>query len=124
MGKRIRPGAAVLAALCGIAIGVGALFRWVAAHGSRPATGITHTALSGLAHWRYHNTSPFLQSFGAVVVLTGILVLVTGLIGWRVATGFFSVLALGAAGTWIGLNAYHYRASARCPPTTCGSAPG
>jgi hypothetical protein len=108
VSNRIRPPAALLAALCGAAIGVGALLRWVAARGARPAAGMTHTSITGLFHWAYHNSSPFLRSFSGVVVLAGILVVIAGLIGWRLVTGLFSLLALTAAGLWLGLNTSHY----------------
>jgi hypothetical protein len=62
-----------------------------------------------LFRWSYENSSPFLRSFGAVIVLAGFLVLVGGLVGSRFVTGLFSVLALAAAGLWIALNAKHYK---------------
>ena len=103
-----RAGVALLVALCGIAIGVGALLPWVAARGPRPRSGITHTSVAGLFRWSYENASPFLRSFGAVVLLTGVLVLIGGLAASRVVAGFFALVALAAAGLWIGLNASHF----------------
>jgi hypothetical protein len=108
VSTRIRPAAALLTALCGAAIGVGALLSWVVARGARPASGMTHTSIAGLFHWAYHNSSPFLRSFSAVVVLAGILVVIAGLLGWRLLTGLLSLVALAAAGLWLGLNTSHY----------------
>jgi hypothetical protein len=103
-----RPAVAVLTALSGIAIGVGALLPWVEARGNRPRSGITHTSVAGLFRWSYENSSPFLRSFGAVVLLAGILVLLGGLAASRLLAGLFSLVALAAAGLWIGLNASRY----------------
>ncbi|HEY1915398.1 MAG TPA: hypothetical protein VGH27_07460 [Streptosporangiaceae bacterium] len=108
MSTHVRPAAALLTALCGAAIGVGALLSWVAAQGRRPASGMTHTSITGLFHWAYHNSSPFLRSFSAVVVLIGVLVVIAGLVGWRLLTGLLSLVALAAAGLWLGLNTSHY----------------
>ena len=106
--NRRRPGVVFIAALCGIAIGVGALLPWVEARGPRPASGITHTSVAGLFHWSYETTSPFLRSFGAVVLLAGVVVFLGALAAGRVVTALFSLVALAAAGLWIGLNASHY----------------
>jgi hypothetical protein len=103
-----RSGVAPLAALCGIAIGVGALLPWMDARGPRPQCGITHTSVAGLFRWSYENASPYLRSFGAVILLAGVLVLLGGLAASRAVTGCFSLVALSAAGLWIGLNASHY----------------
>lgn len=103
-----RPGVAFIAALCGIAIGLGALLPWVVARGPRPRSGITHTSVPGLFHWSYENASPFLRSFGAVVLVAGVLVFLGALAAARLVTGFFALVALVAAGLWIGLNASHY----------------
>lgn len=100
--------AAVIAALSGIAIGVGAVLPWVCARGRRPTSGIAHTPVTGLFHWSYQATSPFLRSFGMAVAVAGILVIISALIGSRILTALFSLAALAAAGLWIGLNATHY----------------
>jgi hypothetical protein len=105
---RRRAGAAVITALSGIAIIVGALLPWVQARGPRPASGITHTSVAGLFRWSYEDSSPFLRSFGGAMVLAGALVVVGALIGSRFVAGLFSLVALAGAGLWIGLNASHY----------------
>ncbi len=106
--NRRRPGVVFIAALCGIAIGVGALLPWVEARGPRPASGITHTSVAGLLHWWNETTSPLLRSFGAVVLVAGVLVFLGALAAGRVVVALFSLVALAAAGLWIGLNASHY----------------
>jgi hypothetical protein len=103
-----RPVAVGVAGLCGVAIGVGAVLPWVSARGLRPASGINHTSLAGLFQWTYSNSSPFLRSFGAAVLLTGILVLLSALLGSRTLVALFSLMALAAVGLWIGLDATHY----------------
>jgi len=94
--------------LCGILIAVGAVLSWVRARGARPASGINHAALSGLLHWSQAYTSSFLRSFGFAVVIAGVLVLAGGVLGSRVATGLFSLVALAAAILWLVLEATKY----------------
>jgi len=106
--NRRRPGVVFIAALCGIAIGVGAVLPWVDPRGPRPASGITHTSVAGLFHWSYEDTSQFLRSFGVVVLAAGVLVFLGALAARRVVVALFSVVALAAAGLWIGLNVSHY----------------
>ena len=98
----------LLVALCGIAIAVGAFPTWVSARGRRPSSGIRHTAISGLFHWRYTYTGPFTLSFALIVVACGALVFVGGVFASRLVAGLFTLIALGAAGVWIGLNSSHY----------------
>jgi len=43
-----------------------------------------------------------------VVVVAGALVFVGGVFASRLLAGLFSLIALAAAGAWIGLNAAHY----------------
>lgn len=107
---RRRPFVSVIAGLCGIAIGVGAWMPWIGARGSRPASGIGHTALTGLSHWSYQN-SGFFTSFAIAVAACGLLVLLGAMAGSRVITAFFSLIALAAAGLWIGLDASHYHSA-------------
>lgn len=108
MNSRRRPVVAVFVALCGIAIAVGAILTWVDARGPRPASGIRHTAISGLFHWSYQYTGSFLTSFAMVVVVAGALVFIGGLAASRLLAVLFSFIALAAAGVWIGLDASHY----------------
>jgi len=100
----------VFISLCGIAIAVGAVLGWVRARGARPASGINHAALSGLLHWSQTYTSSFLRSSGFAVVIAGVLVVVGGVLGSRVAAGLFSVVALAAGILWVVLEATRYSA--------------
>lgn len=110
MKKQRRAGASVLVLLCGLAIVAGAFLTWVDAKGARPASGIAHTSIAGLFHWSYQVSAPFLRSFALAVVVCGALVAIGALAASRFLAGLFSVLALAAAGLWIGLNASHYHA--------------
>lgn len=103
----------LIAGLCGIAIVAGALMPWIAARRPRPASGIGHTALTGLLSWSY-KSSGFFTSFEIAVVACGALVLIGAMAGSRFLAGFFALLALAAAALWIGLNASHY-SSANLP---------
>jgi len=103
-----RSAVATLVALCGIAISVGATQTWVSARGRRPSSGIQHTAIAGVLHWHYQHTSSFTTSFAMVVIVAGALVFVAGVFASRLLAGLFSLIALAAAGAWIGLNATHY----------------
>jgi hypothetical protein len=111
MRNRRRNSVALLVALCGAAIVVGSFLSWVAARGRRPASGIEHTAISGLFHWSYQYSGSFLSSFAMVVVVTGALVIIGGVTASRFVTALFSLVALAAGGLWIGLNASHYSAT-------------
>ena len=106
--RRRSAAAAVIVVLSGIAIAVGASLPWICARGRRPSAGIAHTSVAGLFHWSYQTSSTFLSSFGIAVAAAGILVLIGGLIGSRLLAALFSLIALAAAGLWIGLNATHY----------------
>jgi hypothetical protein len=106
--KTRRRSAAVIVTLSGAAIAAGGALPWVCARGRRPTSGITHTSLTGLFHWSYQTSSPFLRSFGLAVVVAGVLVLIGGLIASRALAALFSLIALAAGGLWIGLNATHY----------------
>jgi len=97
-----------LITLCGGAIAAGAALPWVDADGTRPASGITHTAFGGLRHLTYAH-SAVATSFAVVVATAGALVFVGGLAASRLLTGSFSVIALATAALWIYLNAHHYR---------------
>ena len=67
-----------------------------------------HTAISGVLHWHYQTTSSFTNSVAMVVIVAGALVFVGGVFASRLLAGLFSLIALAAAGAWIGLNAAHY----------------
>jgi len=108
MRTRRRGAVALLVGLCGIAIAAGAFPMWVNARGRRPASGIRHTAISGLLHWHYRYTATFTLSFALIVIACGALVLVGGAFASRLVAGLFSLIALAAAGVWIALNASRY----------------
>lgn len=108
MRRRRRAGVAVLVGLCGIAIVAGARLSWVSARGTRPASGITHTSITGLFHWSYQYCASFVGSFAFPVIMAGVLVFIGGLVASRLLAGLFSFIALAVAGLWIGLNASHY----------------
>jgi hypothetical protein len=108
--KRRRAGVAVTVGLCGIAIVAGAKVGWVGARGTRPASGITGTSITGLLTWSYHATASFVSSFALVVIVAGVLVFLGGLLASRLLAALFAFVALAAAGLWIGLNASHYNA--------------
>ena len=109
MARQRRFGASLIVLLCGLVIVVGAFLTWVDARAARPASGITHTSITGLFRWSYQNAAPFVSSFALAVVVAGALVAIGGFVASRLLASLFSVLALAAAGLWIGLNASHYR---------------
>lgn len=94
--------------LCGVAIAAGAFFGWIDAKGARPASGVKHTSITGLFHWSFQNSSSFLRSFGMVLAVVGVLVLIGGLIASRFMAALFAVIALAVAVLWIGLDASRY----------------
>ena len=108
MRTRRRAAVAVLVALCGIAIAGGSVLAWIRARGSRPGSGVRHTAISGLLHWSYQPTGLFTHSFAMVILVAGALVFVGGVFASRLLAGLFSLVALVASVTWIGLNATFY----------------
>ena len=111
MRRRHRVLVGLFIALCGIAIAVGSELTWIASLHGRPATGVNHTSLDGLLHWAYQHTGSFVKSFAIVLVVAGVLVVIGGLFGWRVPAGLFSLIALVAAGLWLGLYSSHYSSS-------------
>jgi hypothetical protein len=94
--------------LCGIAVAVGSKLTWIAAKHGRPATGIDHTSIAGVLHWSYQNTGSFVKSFGIVVVVAGVLVVLGGLFGSRVLAGLFAIIAFLVGALWLGLYASHH----------------
>jgi hypothetical protein len=103
-----RAAVAVLVALCGIAIAAGSVLTWITSRGSRPSSGIRHTAISGVLHWSYQPTGLFTHSFAMVVLVAGALVFVGGVLASRLLAGPFSLIALAASTAWLGLYATHY----------------
>ena len=108
MKKPRRPMIAIIVALCGLAIAIGAIQPWVKPRGRRPGSGISHTAIAGLTHWNYQHTASFDHSFAVVIVVAGGLVFVGGLVASELVASLFSFIALAVSGAWIGLNATHY----------------
>ena len=111
MRTRRRALVAALITLCGIAISVGSIQTWVSARGPLPSSGIQHTAVAGVLHWRYQSTSIFSSSFAMVVIVAGALVFVGGVLASQQFASLFSVIALAAAGVWLGLDATRYSPS-------------
>jgi len=104
----MRPEAAIVVALCGIAIAVGAVLPWSKPRGIRPGASLTHTSVTGLVHWGYHDASPFTRSVAIVVLVLGVLVVLCGVFGLRLLAGLFCLLALAAGGAWLYLYASRY----------------
>jgi hypothetical protein len=111
MSKRGRTVVAVLIILCGLAIVAGSRLGWVKHAGSRPASGIQDTAVTGLLHWSYQPCNTYFNSFSFVVLLCGILVVLGALLASRMIVGLFALLTLLAGGLWIALNISHYKAA-------------
>lgn len=111
VGSQRRVSIAVLVALCGAAIALGSMRSWVAAGGTRPASGIDHTAIRGVLHWHYQSTASFTNSFALVVLVAGALVFVGGVFASPLVASLFSFVALAATGVWIGLNATYFSPS-------------
>jgi hypothetical protein len=105
---RIRPPVATFTAFCGVATAVGSLLTWVSARGARPRMGMDHTSFSGMLVYSFTNVNPFWESVGFVVVVLGVLMAIGALVGLRTLTVLAAVLALAAAGMWIGLTVHHY----------------
>ena len=108
MQPRRRAAIAALIALCGIAISIGSIQTWVSADGTRPISGLQHTAVAGALHWRYQSTSTFSSSFAMVVIVAGALVFIGGLLASQQFASMFSFIALAAAAVWLGLNMTHF----------------
>ena len=108
MRKPRRALAATIVALCGLVIAAGAIQTWIGARGTRPSSGISHTAIAGVLHWTYQHCAAFDHSFAMVVTVAGGLVFLGGVVASELVASVFSFIALAASATWIGLNASHY----------------
>jgi hypothetical protein len=106
--RRIRLPVAVFTALCGVAIAAGGLLTWVNAHGARPSTGMDHTSFREMLVYSFANGNPFWKSTGFVVLVLAAAMVIGALAGLRTLTVLAAVLALAAAGMWIGLIVHHY----------------
>jgi hypothetical protein len=107
---RIRRPVATFTALCGVAAAVGSLLTWISARGARPRMGMDHTSFSGMLVYSLANGNPFRKSVGFVVLVLGGLMVIGALAGLRTLTVLAALLALAAAGMWIGLVVHHYNA--------------
>lgn len=105
---RIRLPVATFTAFCGVATAVGSLLTWISARGARPRIGMDHTSFSGMLVYAFANGNPFWKSVGFVVLVLGMLMAIGALAGLRTLTVLAAVLALAAAGMWIGLIVHHY----------------
>jgi hypothetical protein len=105
---RIRVPVAAFTALCGAAAGLGGLLTWLTARGPRPRMGMDHTSLSRMLVYTFANSSSFWASAGFAVLVLGVLMVIGALTGLRTLTVLAAVLALAAAGMWIGLVVHHY----------------
>lgn len=105
---RIRLPVAAFTALCGVATAVGGLLTWVSARGPRPRLGMDHTSFSKMLVYSFANGSPFWTSAGFAVLVLGVLMVIGALGGLRTLTVLAAVLALAAAGIWLGLIVHHY----------------
>jgi hypothetical protein len=105
---RIRLPVASFAALCGVATALGSLLMWISARGARPRMGMDHTSFSQMLVYSFANESTFWKSVGFVVFVLGVLMVIGALAGLRTLTVLAAVLALAAAGMWIGLTVHHY----------------
>jgi hypothetical protein len=99
---------ATLTAVGGAAAAVGALLTWVSARGARPGMGMSHTSLSRMLVWSFANGSSFWKSAGFAVLVLGVLMVIGALTGLRTLVVLTALLALVAAGMWIGLITHHY----------------
>lgn len=105
---RVRLPVAAFTTLCGVATAAGGLLTWVSAGGARPRLGIDHTSFSKMLVNSVANGSPFWTSAGFAVLVLGVLMVIGALAGLRTLTVLAAVLALAAAGMWIGLIMHHY----------------
>jgi hypothetical protein len=105
---RIRLPVAAFTALCGAAAAVGGLLTWIRTRGPRPSLGMDHTSFSRMLVYTFQNGVTFWKSVGFVVLVLGVLMVIGALAGLRTLTVLAALLALGAAGMWVGLVAHHY----------------
>jgi hypothetical protein len=105
----VRLPAATFTALCGAATAVGGVLTWLNARGVRPSMGMDHTSLARmLSSFAFAPGSPFWKSVGFAVLVLGVLMVIGALAGVRTLTVVTALLALGAAGMWIGVVVRHY----------------
>jgi len=107
---RVRPMVTAFAAACGVGTAVGGLLTWVAASGPRPGMGMDHTSLSKMLVYSFAHSASLWTSVGFAVLVLGLLMAVGSLAGLRTVVVLAALLALAAAGMWIGLVTHHYNA--------------
>ena len=105
---RIRPQVAAFTALCGAAMVVGSLLTWVSAHGPRPALGMGHTSLRQMLVYSFADVTTFWKSVAFAVLILGAAMVIGALTGLRTLAVLAGLLALAAAGMWIGLVVHHF----------------
>jgi hypothetical protein len=105
---RIRPQVAAFTTVCGAAIMIGSLLTWLSAHGARPALGMDHTSLRQMLVYSFAHVASFWQSAGFAVLVLGAAMVIGALTGLRTLAVLAGLLALAAAGMWIGLVVHHF----------------
>lgn len=105
---RIRPQVAAFTVLCGAAIVIGSLLTWVSAHGARPALGMDHTSFRQMLVYSFADVTSFWESVSFAVLVLGVLMVIGALTGVRTLAVLAGLLALAAAGMWIGLVVHHF----------------
>jgi hypothetical protein len=105
---RMRPQVAAFTALCGVAIVIGSLLTWLSAHGARPAMGMGHTSLRQMLVYSFADVTSSWDSVGFVVLIFGAAMVIGALTGLRTLAVLAGLLALAAAGMWIGLVVHHF----------------
>ena len=105
---RIRPQAAALTALCGVAVVIGSFLTWISARGPRPAIGMGHTSLSQMLVYSFADEGLFWKSAAFAVLILGAAMVAGALAGIRTLAILAGLLALAAAGMWTGLVVHHF----------------
>ena len=105
---RARPQVAAFTALCGAAIAIGSLLTWMSAHGARPAMGMSHTSLWRMLTYAFADVTSFWESVAFAVLILGVAMVIGALAGVRTLAVLAGLLALAAAGMWIGLVVHHF----------------
>lgn len=70
--------------------------------------GMAHTSLAKMLVYSLANRSPYWHSAGFAILVLGAAMLAGALAGLRTVVVLAAVLALGAAGMWIGVVVHHY----------------
>ena len=70
--------------------------------------GMEHSSFSKMLVYTLANNASFFRSVGFAVLLFGMLMVIGAATGLRILTVLGAILALGAAGMWLGLVTHHY----------------